>query len=99
MDYKNVDFNSDVVAMYSKLRECMALAFDKKYFGPIDLPIQEESDSQLSKEEKKAFQTEAALAKSFIKKGYNRVKEKIQITLRSSLSLEVLFQATRVDNC
>ena len=64
MDYKNVDFNSDVVAMYSKLRECMALAFDTECFGPIDLPIQEESDSQLSKEEKKAFQTEVALAKS-----------------------------------
>ena len=95
IDYKNVDFNSDVVAMCSKLRECMALAFDTEYVGPIDLPIQEESDSQLSKEEKKAFQTEVALAKSLIKKGYNRVKEKIQITLRSSLSLGVLFQASR----
>ena len=36
MDYKNVDFNNvnDVVAMYSRLRECMALAFDAEYFGP-----------------------------------------------------------------
>ena len=76
MDYKNVDFNSDVVAMYSKLRECMALAFDTEYFGPIDLPIQDESDSQRSKEEKQAFQTEVALAKSLIKQGYNRVKQK-----------------------
>ena len=70
MDYKNVDFNSDVVAMYSKLPECMALAFNTECFGPMDLPIQEESDSQLS--------IEVALAKSLIQKGYNRVKEKIR---------------------
>jgi hypothetical protein len=31
MDYENIDFNSDVVAMYSKLREGMALAFDAEY--------------------------------------------------------------------
>jgi hypothetical protein len=31
MDYKNIDFNFDVVAMYSKLREGMALAFDAEY--------------------------------------------------------------------
>ena len=78
MDYKNVDFNSDVVAMYSKLRECMALAFDTECFGPIDIPVQEESDSVLSKEEEKIFQAQVALAKSQIKKGYNRIKEKIR---------------------
>jgi hypothetical protein len=30
-DYKNIDFNSDVAAMYSKLREGMALAFEAEY--------------------------------------------------------------------
>ena len=48
MDYKNVDFNSDVVAMYSKLRECMALAFDTECFGPIDIPVQIKLRSSLS---------------------------------------------------
>ena len=76
MDYKNVDFNSDVVAMYSRLRECMALAFDAEYFGPVDIP--ESSDEVLTKEEEKAFQAEVSLAKSLIKKGYNRIKEKIR---------------------
>lgn len=78
MDYKNVDFNSDVVAMYSKLREYMALAFDTECFGPVELPVQEESDSELTKEEEKAFQAEVTQAKSLIRKGYNRIKEKIR---------------------
>ncbi len=76
MDYKNVDFNSDVVAMYSRLRERMALAFDAEYFGPVDIP--ESSDEVLTKEEEKAFQAEVSLAKSLIKKEYNRIKEKIR---------------------
>ncbi len=33
MDYKNTDFNSDVVVMYSKLRERTA-----KYSAPVHLP-------------------------------------------------------------
>ena len=53
MDYKNVDFNSDVVAMYSKLCEGMALAFDAEYFGPVDLP--EQDSEELSKTEENAF--------------------------------------------
>ena len=40
MDNKNVDFNSYVVAMYSKLREKMALAFDAECFAPVDLAEQ-----------------------------------------------------------
>ena len=77
MDYKNVNINSNVVAMYSKLRECTALAFDTECFAPIDIPVQEESNSVLLKEEK-IFQAQVALAKSQIKKGYNHIKEKIQ---------------------
>ena len=47
MENKNVDFNSDVVAMYSKLRECLALAFDAKYFGPVDLLVQDSDELRL----------------------------------------------------
>jgi hypothetical protein len=53
----------------------MALAFDAEYFGPVDSP--ESSDEVLTKEEEKAFQAEVSLAKSLIKIGYNRMKEKI----------------------
>jgi hypothetical protein len=72
MDYKNVDFNSDVVAMYSKLREGLALAFDAEYFGPVDLPVQD--SEELSKTEENTFKAEVATAKSLIEKGYNRIK-------------------------
>ena len=56
MDYKNIDFNSDIVAMYSKLRERMAFAFDAEYFGPVDLP--ERDNDTMTKDEEKAFQSE-----------------------------------------
>ena len=46
MNYKNVDFNSDVVAMYSKLREGLALAFDAEYFCPVDLPVQNNEEKK-----------------------------------------------------
>ncbi len=58
------------------IHERMALAFDAEYFGPVDIP--ELSDEVLTKEEKKAFQAEVSLAKSLIKKVYNRIKEKIR---------------------
>ena len=60
MDFKNVDFNSDVVAMYSKLRENMALAFDAECFGPVDLP--EKDSEELSKKEENALKAEFATA-------------------------------------
>ena len=81
MDYKNIDFNSDVVVMYSKLRERMALAFDEECFGPVDLP-EPDCDTMTIEQEKK-FQTEVGLAKSLIKKGYNRIKEKIRAIRKS----------------
>ena len=34
MDYQNIDFNKDVVTMYSKLRERMAERFPDS-FGPV----------------------------------------------------------------
>ena len=76
MDYKNIDFNSDVVVMYSKLRERMALEFDEECFGPVGLP--EADCDTMTVEQEKKFQTEVGLAKSLIKKGYNRIKEKIR---------------------
>ena len=35
MDYKNVDFNSDVVVMHSKLREGMALTFEAECLAQL----------------------------------------------------------------
>ena len=76
MDYKNIDFNSDVVAMYSKLRESMALAFEEECFGPVDMAVQEgrPKGTDELKGEEKAFQAEVTLAKSPMKRGYNRIK-------------------------
>jgi hypothetical protein len=66
MNCKNVDFNSDVVAMYSKLRECLALAFDAEYSGPVDQLVQD--SNELSKKEENVFKAKVATAKSLIKK-------------------------------
>ena len=75
MDYKNIDFNSDVVVMYSKLCERMALAFDEECFGPVDLP--EPDCNTITVEQEKKFQTEVGLAKSLIKRGYNSCNSKV----------------------
>jgi hypothetical protein len=66
MNYKNVDFNSDVVAMYSKLREGMVLAFDAEYFCPVDLPVQNNEE----KREENVFKAELSCytVKSLIKR-------------------------------
>ena len=49
VDYKYIDFNSDVVAMYSKLCEGMELTFNSEFFGLFDITHQEESDRELTK--------------------------------------------------
>ena len=67
IDYKNVDFNSNVVAMYSKLRDGLALAFDVEYFGPVDLSVQD--SEKLAKKGENAFKAEVAAAKIPDKKG------------------------------
>ena len=76
MDYKNIDFNADVVALYSNVREQMASVFDQEFFGPIDVP--DAPKEKMTKEKEKAFNAEVSMAKSQIKKGCNRIKEKIR---------------------
>ena len=57
----------------------MAMEFDIENFGPVDLSQEDgQNVDEVSTEEKKVFQVEVAVAKSLIKKGYNRIKEKIR---------------------
>ncbi len=76
MDYKKLTLTLMLLpCIHDYASVYMALAFDVEYFGPVDSP--ESSDEMLTKEEEKAFQAEVSLAKSLIKIGYNRIKEKI----------------------
>lgn len=58
MDYKNIDFNADVVALYSNVREQMASVFDQEFFGPIDVP--DAPKEKMTKEKEKAFNGQVA---------------------------------------
>ena len=51
LDYKNVDFNADVIAMYSHVRRQMAMFFVKECFGALELPEPEKDIDKMTKEE------------------------------------------------
>ena len=80
MGYKNVDFNSDVVALYTRIREDMARHFevDEQLFGPVSLTEPKKALIDMIKEELKRHNMIISAEKCLIKKGYNRVKEKIR---------------------
>ena len=61
VDNKNIDLNSDVFVMYSKLCKGMELTFNSEFFGLFDIPGQEESNKELTKEKEKAFQAAITL--------------------------------------
>ena len=77
MDYQNIDFNKDVVTMYSKLRERMAERFPDS-FGPVELTAPTKDLTEMSQQEFKEHNQRIEVEKGMIRKGYNRIKEKIR---------------------
>ena len=76
-EFDGVDFEGDLVVFYGKIRKMMSINFDGSDFGPVTVsecpkPLQDMNDKEL-----KEFNVMVKLEKSAIKKGYDRVKEKI----------------------
>ena len=75
MDYQNIDFNKDVVTMYSKLREQMAERFPDS-FGPVELTAPTKDLTKMSQQEFKEHNQRIEVEKGMIRKGYNRIKRR-----------------------
>ncbi len=78
MDYKNVDFKADVVALYTRIRTEMTQHFcdDEQLFGPVSLTEPDKVLTEMSKEELKRHNMVVSAQKLLIRKGYNPIKEK-----------------------
>ena len=77
-EFDGVDFEGDLVVFYGEIRKMMSINFDDSDFGPVTVsecpkPLQDMNDKEL-----KEFNVMVKLEKSAIKKGYDRVKEKIK---------------------
>ena len=79
MDYNDVDFNADVVALYTRIQKDMARHFgdDEQLFGPVFLTESNKALTDMTKEELKRHNIMVSAERLLIKKGYNRIKEKI----------------------
>ena len=71
-----MDFESDLVKLYTKVRSLMAKKYDRNDFGPV---ITTEIGDDLSTE--KLAKRKAAIAeeRKLIKIGYQKIKQKIKI--------------------
>ena len=49
----------------------------KNYFGPVEKTVPEKPLKEMSKEEYKAYKTTCDKEAEIIRKGYNRIKEKV----------------------
>ena len=76
LDYQNTDFNKNVVTIYSQWREPMADRFPDS-FGPVELSVPTKHLTEMSQQEFKEHNQRIGVEKGMIKKGYNRIKEKI----------------------
>ena len=77
-EFDGVDFEGDLIVFYREIRKMMAINFNDSDFGPVTVsecpkPLQDMNDKEL-----KEFNDTVKLEKSAIKKGYDRVKEKIK---------------------
>ena len=75
-EFKGLDFESDLVKLYTKVRRLMAKKYDRNDFGPV---ITTEIGDDLSTE--KLAKRKAAIAeeRKLIKIGYQKIKQKIKI--------------------
>ena len=87
IDYQNIDFKKDNVTMYSQLRERMAELFPDS-FGPVELTVPMKDLTEMSQQECKEHNQRIGVEKGMIRKGYNRMKEKIH-TVRKAYNKAV----------
>ena len=89
MEYNNSDFSADKVKQYEAVRQAMAQIYIDKpwYFGPVCVtPVDTVNEDDF--EEKSRLLKQQKDDKDMIKKGYNRVQEKLK-EIRQSFSKAV----------
>ena len=75
MELKGLDFESDLIKLYTELRIMMSGMYDESDFGPISLS---ELDKTANKDELAAQRLKLSEEKKLVKTGYHRVKEKVK---------------------
>ncbi|KAJ7386716.1 hypothetical protein OS493_006728 [Desmophyllum pertusum] len=79
MEYQNSDFNADKVKQYEAIREAMARIYEEEptFFGPpVITPLP--APDQVDENEMADIQRRQKNDKELIKKGYNRIQEKLK---------------------
>lgn len=76
-DFQGVDFEADLQSLYTEVRRCMASLYPDD-FGTPSLTETETSIKDIDKEEYEIFKSQNDEEKLAIKKGNDRVKEKIK---------------------
>lgn len=78
-EFNATNFNADKVKLYEKVRQMMAGKYAReKYFGPVEKTVAEKPVKEMSKEEYKAYKVVHDKEAEMIKKGCNRIKEKVK---------------------
>ena len=78
-EFNGVDFEADQQSMYTEIRKCMAAdSDDPTEVGPESLTEQEKDFRDMEKEEYEAFHKKREEEKKSIRKGYERIKEKVK---------------------
>ncbi|KAK3736563.1 hypothetical protein QZH41_003138 [Actinostola sp. cb2023] len=75
-DFKGLDFETDLQTLYTEVREVMATLYED--FGPKTPSKPEKSIVEMDKAEYEVYKAKNDEEKSAIKRGYDRVKEKIK---------------------
>jgi len=95
-EYNNRDFNADKVKQYEAVRVAMARIYQKdpSQFGPVSVlssPLIGEKDSLLTEEQKREkarIKKQQDEDKKFIKRGYQRIHEKLK-EIRQNFSIAI----------
>ena len=105
MEFKNNDFNADKVKQYEAVRVAMAKIYenDPSQFGPLSVissPLISTNDDLLSdeqKREKQKLRKQQEQEKKLIKKGYQRIHEKLKEIRKTFRLLSRLDAAVGVE--
>jgi len=78
-EFNASDFNADKVKLYEKVRQMMARKYaSENYFEPVEKTVAEKPVKEMSREEYQAYKVARDKEAEMIRKGYNRMKEKVK---------------------
>ena len=86
-DFNNVDFSSDLITMYNEVRKNLAKEFPEDFGVPSETKASK-AIQEMTKEEYKLYKSRLDKEQNLIRKGKERVKEKIK-SIRQDFSKAV----------